>query len=320
MASLLATVVLDGESLTDDELGMFLVQLFVAGNETTRHAISGGIVALAERPDQWERLRADRNLVPLSIEEILRWTTPVISFMRTATRDVEFGGVHVSTGEPVLLLYASADRDEDAFATPTGSMSAASPTTTWRSASVPTSASAGVGAARAAHRPQPVARPLHHDRPGRRGGALGFIGHRRSRVGPSVVLVESRFMADIVATIDAYVKRMTANDREGWLDLWAPDATMEDPVGTPVKHGRDEIGAFYDHSRSLADGLEVRVGSEPIVCGNEAVFLLEIIVTTGGQKLRMPAYDVMRFDDEARIVAQRAFVDFTKMTPLEAAS
>src|SRR5204863_2564086 len=86
------------------------------GNETTRHAISGGLVALAERPEQWERLRADRNLVPLAVEEILRWTTPVISFMRTATRDLEFGGVSVTTGEPLLLLYASADRDEAAFA------------------------------------------------------------------------------------------------------------------------------------------------------------------------------------------------------------
>jgi cytochrome P450 len=115
VASVLATVVLDGEMLTDDELGMFLVQLFVAGNETTRHAISGGLVALAESPEQWERLRNDRALVPVAAEEMLRWTTPVISFMRTATREVELGGTTVAAGEPVLMLYGSADRDESVF-------------------------------------------------------------------------------------------------------------------------------------------------------------------------------------------------------------
>src|SRR5947209_1608127 len=94
---------------------MFLVQLLVAGNETTRNALSGGLVALSERPDDWARLRADRALVPTAVEEILRWTTPVISFMRTATRDCELGGTAVSEGDPLLLLYASANRDEQAF-------------------------------------------------------------------------------------------------------------------------------------------------------------------------------------------------------------
>ena len=85
--SVLAHAEVDGESLRDDELVMFLNQLLVAGNETTRHAISGGIAALAERPDQWQRLADDRSLLDTATEEILRWTTPVISFMRTATRD-----------------------------------------------------------------------------------------------------------------------------------------------------------------------------------------------------------------------------------------
>ena len=65
---------------------MFLIQLLVAGNETTRNLLSGGLVALAEHPEQWAALRADRSLVPAAVEELLRWTTPVISFMRTATR------------------------------------------------------------------------------------------------------------------------------------------------------------------------------------------------------------------------------------------
>ena len=115
VVSMLAQVELDGEQLREDELGMFLIQLLVAGNETTRHAISGGVVALAENPDQWARLQVDRSLVPTAVDEVLRWTTPVTSFMRTATRDVSLSGTGVAEGDPVLLLYASADRDEAAF-------------------------------------------------------------------------------------------------------------------------------------------------------------------------------------------------------------
>ena len=113
--SVLAVAEVEGESLRDDELVMFLNQLLVAGNETTRHAISGGIAALAQRPDQWQRLVDDRALLDTATEEILRWTTPVISFMRTATRDTEMRGVEIAAGDPLLLLYASANRDEDEF-------------------------------------------------------------------------------------------------------------------------------------------------------------------------------------------------------------
>lgn len=94
---------------------MFLNQLLVAGNETTRHSLSGGVWALAEHPDQWARLHTDRSLVEPAAEEILRWTTPVISFMRTATRDTELSDVPIAAGDPVLMLYASANRDERAF-------------------------------------------------------------------------------------------------------------------------------------------------------------------------------------------------------------
>jgi cytochrome P450 len=115
VVSMLAGIEVDGERLTDDELGMFLIQLLVAGNETTRHSISGAVAALAQNPDQWERLRADRSLVPTAVEEVLRWTTPVTSFLRTATRDTSVGGTAVAAGEPLLLLYASANRDEAEF-------------------------------------------------------------------------------------------------------------------------------------------------------------------------------------------------------------
>lgn len=115
VVSALATATTDGQQLSDDELAMFLVQLLVAGNETTRNMLSGGLVALSERPEEWARLRADRSLVPRAVEELLRWTTPVISFLRTAVKDAELGGQHIARGEPVLLVYASANRDEGVF-------------------------------------------------------------------------------------------------------------------------------------------------------------------------------------------------------------
>ena len=111
----LAQVNLDGEQLSDDELGMFLVQLLVAGNETTRDLISSGLLALADHPEQWRRLRAEPALVPSAVEEMLRWSTPVVSFMRTATRDTTLRGVEIAAGEPVLMLFASANRDEEVF-------------------------------------------------------------------------------------------------------------------------------------------------------------------------------------------------------------
>lgn len=105
------------ESLTDDELIMFLNQLLVAGNETVRNTISAGMWAFAESPEQWRRLADDRSLVPSSVEEWLRWTTAVIAFMRTATVDTTLGGVEIAAGDPVLMLYASANRDETVFGT-----------------------------------------------------------------------------------------------------------------------------------------------------------------------------------------------------------
>jgi cytochrome P450 len=115
VVSMLAAYEEDGESLTDAELGMFLVQLLVAGNETTRNSISGALVALAEFPAELDRLAADRALVPTAVEEVLRWTTPVTSFLRTATTDTVLGGTTVAAGDPLLLLYASANRDEAEF-------------------------------------------------------------------------------------------------------------------------------------------------------------------------------------------------------------
>src|SRR5918998_1312982 len=113
--SLLATVEADGDRLDDTELAMFLVQLLVAGNETTRNALSGGLVAFADRPDEWARLRRSPDLVDSAVDEVLRWTTPVVYFMRTTTREVTIGGVTLPAGAPVVLHYLAANRDEAEF-------------------------------------------------------------------------------------------------------------------------------------------------------------------------------------------------------------
>ena len=115
VVSMLAGYSEDGESLSDDELGMFLIQLLVAGNETTRNAISGGLVALAQHPEQMHRLTADPSLLPTAVEEVLRWTTPVTSFMRTAVADTTLGGAAIGMGDPLLLIYAAANRDQAEF-------------------------------------------------------------------------------------------------------------------------------------------------------------------------------------------------------------
>jgi cytochrome P450 len=94
------------------------VLLLVAGNETTRNALSGGIDALSRFPDQRERLVADLSLVNSATEEILRYVSPVISFSRTVTRDTELRGRELKAGDVVLNVYPSANRDEDVFEDP----------------------------------------------------------------------------------------------------------------------------------------------------------------------------------------------------------
>jgi cytochrome P450 len=115
VVSVVGQVEVDGRRLTDEELVMFLNQLLVAGNETTRNAMSGGLAALARNPEQWQRLVDDRSLIPTAVEEMLRWTTPVIYFMRTATADTQIRDVPIAAGDPVVLLYASANRDEEEY-------------------------------------------------------------------------------------------------------------------------------------------------------------------------------------------------------------
>jgi cytochrome P450 len=109
---------LDGQRLTREELEMFFFLLVIAGSDTTRSAIPGGVLALAAHPDEYDRLRADPALLPSAIEEILRWHPPVLSFRRTATRDVEIGDRRIAAGDKVVVYHASAHYDEREFADP----------------------------------------------------------------------------------------------------------------------------------------------------------------------------------------------------------
>jgi len=104
--------------LTDAEIVPFLTLLLVAGSETTRNAIAGGLLALIEHPGELARLRARRDLVPSAVEEILRWTSPTAYNRRTATRDAALGGATIRAGEKVTHWYPSANRDAAVFADP----------------------------------------------------------------------------------------------------------------------------------------------------------------------------------------------------------
>jgi cholest-4-en-3-one 26-monooxygenase len=106
------------DELTQDELTMFLVVLLVAGNETTRNAIAGGMWALSQFPDQWQRLRMEPELFKTMADEICRYVSPVISFARTTTEPVVLHGQELGAGEKVLMLYQSANRDEAVFDEP----------------------------------------------------------------------------------------------------------------------------------------------------------------------------------------------------------
>ncbi|WP_280251909.1 cytochrome P450 [Nocardia abscessus] len=107
---------LDGEALGSDEFGFFVILLAVAGNETTRNAITHGMKAFIDNPDQWELYKQQRPRT--APDEIIRWATPVTAFQRTATADTELGGELIREGQRVGLFYSSANFDEEAFTDP----------------------------------------------------------------------------------------------------------------------------------------------------------------------------------------------------------
>lgn len=115
LVSVLVNAEVDGLGLTEMEFDAFFLLLSVAGNETTRNLISGGLIALLEHPEQRARLVADPSLLSTAVEEMLRWVTPVMYFRRTATRDTELRATPIGENQKVCVYYNSANRDEDVF-------------------------------------------------------------------------------------------------------------------------------------------------------------------------------------------------------------
>jgi len=111
----LVQATVDGEPLTQREFDVYFILLATAGNETTRHTISSGLLALIEFPEQLERLRREPDLYATAAEEMLRWATPVHHFRRTATKDVQFGGKLIRRGDKVTTWFTSGNRDEEYF-------------------------------------------------------------------------------------------------------------------------------------------------------------------------------------------------------------
>jgi cytochrome P450 len=118
MSILLAQVDEDGGQVSDEEFENMFWLFAVAGNETLRNGLPGGLIALLQHPDQLAAVRADPALLPGAVEEMLRWWTPVMVFRRTATTDVELSGVRIRAGDKVVVSFTSANRDESVFAEP----------------------------------------------------------------------------------------------------------------------------------------------------------------------------------------------------------
>jgi cholest-4-en-3-one 26-monooxygenase len=118
LMSVLTSVEVEGERLTDLELELFFLLLTVAGNETTRNLMSGGMHAFFLNPEQWQRLLADRTLLPTAADEMLRFVSPVMNFRRTAMMDVVLSDTKVAEGDKVVFYHCSGNRDEDIFENP----------------------------------------------------------------------------------------------------------------------------------------------------------------------------------------------------------
>ncbi len=118
LMSVLTEVEVEGEKLNSVELELFFLLLTVAGNETTRNLISGGMVAFFDHPDQWELLRNDRSLLPSATEEMLRYVSPVMNFRRQTTSAFDLGDQHIDEDTKVVFFHISANRDESVFENP----------------------------------------------------------------------------------------------------------------------------------------------------------------------------------------------------------
>jgi len=116
--TLIANGEIDGRPLSDRDLDNMFALLIVAGNETTRQAIALGILALARNPDEYARVRADRSLIPSAVEELLRFSSPVWFFRRTAACDTTIRGTRIGAGEKVVVWFAAANRDSGHYSNP----------------------------------------------------------------------------------------------------------------------------------------------------------------------------------------------------------
>jgi steroid delta-isomerase len=124
--------------------------------------------------------------------------------------------------------------------------------------------------------------------------------------------------ADIIrTTIEQYTTRFTAADKEAWLDLFADDAWIEDPVGTPRRSGRKEIGEFWDEVHAVPDEIELRPLGITTVIGNEGIFTMQARASLGGAIFGIDIIDLMSFDDAGKITTMRAFFDQSTMAPVD---
>ena len=118
LISVLVHAEVDGQRLSDDDILQETLLILVGGDETTRHTISGGTEQLIRHPEQWDLLQNNPDLVPLAIEEMLRWTSPLKNMARTITADTDFHGTQLRQGEKMLLMFESANFDETVFGDP----------------------------------------------------------------------------------------------------------------------------------------------------------------------------------------------------------
>ena len=121
----------------------------------------------------------------------------------------------------------------------------------------------------------------------------------------------------IRATIDRYVAAFGNGDKDGYLSLFAPDGTVEDPVGSDVCRGPVEIAGFWDGVRNLTPTIELRLVGTPRVAGGAAAFAMQALPDLGDTKMVVDIIDVMTFDDEGRITSLRAFWDMAEMRPYD---
>jgi steroid delta-isomerase len=122
---------------------------------------------------------------------------------------------------------------------------------------------------------------------------------------------------DIRRTVASYAETTTAGDKERWQTLFAPTATIEDPVGSDLREGPEGVSGFWDFTRSLSSSIEITIQGPICVAGDEAAFPIRIVTLVGDERYALDAVDTMAFDDDARIVKMRAYWDMADMRPVE---